>query len=72
LTRLDAVKVSAELILVKVTVLYLLGHLPFPLACLLGVLKLETVLIHRESHCLQKPLLVIMFRTSREEAESIP
>lgn len=49
---LDAVKVTAEIILIQVTLLYLLRHLALALSGLLGVLELQPVLVHGESHSL--------------------
>ncbi len=49
---LHALKITTQVILVQVALLYLLCHLPFPLACLLRVLQLEAVLVHGEPHSL--------------------
>jgi hypothetical protein len=49
---LHAVKVAAEVVLVQIALLDLLSHLPFALACFLGVLEFESMLVHGEAHCL--------------------
>lgn len=55
--RSDAIKVAAEVIVVEVTLLYVVGHLPLPLPCFLCVLELESVLVHREAHSLVRGLV---------------
>lgn len=47
-----ALKVAAKVILVKIAVLNLLGHLPLALTSLLGILQFEAVLVHGETHSL--------------------
>ena len=51
-TNLHALELAAEVVLVQIAVLYLLGHLTLALPCFLGILQLESVLVHREAHCL--------------------
>ena len=48
--NLQALKIAPEVVLVQVALLDLLGHLTLTLSGLLGVLKLEAVLIHGETH----------------------
>lgn len=50
LLALNAIIVPAQVVLVKIALLYVVGHLALALASLLGVLELETMLVHREAH----------------------
>lgn len=47
---LDAIKVPTEVVIVQVPLLYVISHLALALAGFLCALKLETVLVHGETH----------------------
>lgn len=50
---LHALKIATQVVFIQVTLLNLFGHFSLAFPCLLGILKLETMLVHGESHCLQ-------------------
>lgn len=49
---LHALEVSTHVIIVQVALLNLVGHLPLAFSGFLGVLQLESVLVHGETHSL--------------------
>lgn len=54
---LHAIKVAAKVVLVQISLLYLLGHLTLAFARLLGILQLQAVLVHGESHGLKHSIV---------------
>lgn len=48
--HLHPLKLATKVIVIQIPILNLIRHLPLPLPRLLGVLQLETVLVHREAH----------------------